>query len=285
MQRSFDGTFSASSRKKKMMLQRGSKGPAVVQLQEKLNELGFNVGDADGDFGPATESALMDFQNSKGLTADGIAGPNTLDALGLDLASDGNGDSGFSIDDVTPQLVLQMFPFTPIGNIQANLPIVLQALKDADLADKDMVLMALGTIRAETGRFEPISEGISKFNTSPGGHPFDLYDDRADLGNRGEPDGAAFKGRGFVQLTGRANYQKFSRELGLGDDLVNNPDLANDPDIAAKLLAAFLKDKEDGIRQALNADDLKTARKLVNGGSHGLQDFTDAFEKGVVLLS
>jgi peptidoglycan L-alanyl-D-glutamate endopeptidase CwlK len=271
--------------KRIMMLQRGSKGPAVVQLQERLNELGFNVGDADGVFGSATESALIDFQNSKGLTSDGVAGPNTLDALGLDLASDGNGDSDFSIDDVTPQLVSQMFPFTPIGNIQANLPIVLQALKDADLADKDMVLMALGTIRAETGRFEPISEGISKFNTSPGGHPFDLYDDRADLGNRGEPDGATFKGRGFVQLTGRANYQKFSQELGLGDDLVNNPDLANDPDIAAKLLAAFLKDKEDKIRQALNADDLKTARKLVNGGSHGLQDFTDAFEKGDTLLS
>jgi peptidoglycan L-alanyl-D-glutamate endopeptidase CwlK len=148
-----------------------------------------------------------------------------------------------------------------------------------------MVLMALGTIRAETGRFEPISEGISKFNTSPGGRPFDLYDNRADLGNRGAPDGAAFKGRGFIQLTGRANYQKFSAKLGLGDDLINNPDLANDPDIAAKLLAAFLKDKEDRIRQALSADDLKTARKLVNGGSHGLQDFTDAFQKGESLFA
>lgn len=268
-----------------MILKRGSRGPAVVKLQEKLNELGFNVGDADGNFGPATESALIDFQNSKGLTADGIAGPDTLDALSLDLTPAGDGHSDFSIDNVTPQLVSQMFPFTPIGNIQTNLPIVLQALKDTDLADKDMVLMALGTIRAETGRFEPISEGISKFNTSPGGHPFDLYDNRSDLGNQGPPDGAAFKGRGFVQLTGRANYQKFSAKLGLGDDLINNPDLANDPDIAAKLLAAFLKDKEDRIRQALAADDLKTARKLVNGGSHGLQDFTDAFEKGEILLA
>ncbi|HJZ68733.1 MAG TPA: peptidoglycan-binding protein [Blastocatellia bacterium] len=268
-----------------MVLQKGSKGPAVVQLQQKLNELGFNVGDADGNFGPATESALIDFQSSKGLTADGIAGPDTLSALGLDLVPAGDGNGEFSVDDVTPQLVSQMFPFTPIGNIQTNLPVVLQALKDADLADKDMVLMALGTIRAETGRFEPISEGISKFNTSPGGHPFDLYDNRTDLGNRGAPDGAAFKGRGFIQLTGRANYQRFSTKLGLGNDLVNNPDLANDPDIAAKLLAAFLKDKEDRIRQALSADDLKTARRLVNGGSHGLSDFTDAFQKGETLFA
>ncbi|HEY3134734.1 MAG TPA: peptidoglycan-binding protein [Blastocatellia bacterium] len=268
-----------------MVLKKGSTGPAVVQLQEKLNELGFNVGDADGNFGPATESALIDFQNSKGLTADGIAGPDTLAALGVDQTPADNGDGDFSLDDVTPQVVSQMFPFTPIGNIQRNLPVVLQALQDVDLADKDMVLMALGTIRAETGRFEPISEGISKFNTSPGGRPFDLYDNRTDLGNRGAPDGAAFKGRGFIQLTGRANYQKFSAKLGLGDDLINNPDLANDPDIAAKLLAAFLKDKEDRIRQALAADDLKTARKLVNGGSHGLQDFTDAFQKGESLFA
>jgi len=62
----------------------------------------------------------------------------------------------------------------------------LKALQDAGLADKDMVLMGLATIRAETAGFEPISEGKSIFNTSPGGHPFNLYDNRKDLGNRGE---------------------------------------------------------------------------------------------------
>jgi len=57
----------------------------------------------------------------------------------------------------------------PRQNVQFQLPLVLMALLDSTLADKSMVLMALGTIRAETGRFLPIDEGISEFNTTPGG--------------------------------------------------------------------------------------------------------------------
>jgi peptidoglycan L-alanyl-D-glutamate endopeptidase CwlK len=177
-----------------------------------------------------------------------------------------------------------MFPQTPIGNINTTLPFVLNALRDADLGDKPMVLMALGTIRVETGSFEPISEGRSRFNTSPNGHPFDLYDDRRDLGNRGAPDGNSFKGRGFVQLTGRANYTTFSAKLGMGTDLIDHPDKANDPTIASQLLALFLKDKEQRIRDALDGNDLAAARKLVNGGSHGLNDFSDAYHIGERVL-
>src|SRR5881398_682937 len=142
---------------------------------------------------------------------------------------------------------------TPLDNIKTNLPPVLQALLVAELADKPMVLMALATIRAETESFEPISEGRSKFNTSPGGHPFDLYDRRKDLGNQGPPDGASFKGRGFIQLTGRANYQKHGAAIGLDNQLIENPDLANDPEIAARLLSNFLKNQERAIKEALLA--------------------------------
>jgi len=144
------------------------------------------------------------------------------------------------------------------------------------------VLMALASIRAETESFEPISEGKSRFNTSPDGHPFDLYDNRRDLGNQGQPDGERYKGRGFIQLTGRDNYKKHGQAIG--QDLVNNPDLANDPAIAAKLLASFLKNKERAIKEALLENDLKQARKLVNGGSHGLDRFTDAYAIGNRLI-
>ncbi len=144
--------------------------------------------------------------------------------------------------------------------------------------------MALATIRAETESFLPISEFQSRFNTSPGGHPFDLYDNRKDLGNQGPPDGASYKGRGFIQLTGRTNYQVHGTAIGLGNQLVQNPDLANDPEIAARLLASFLKNKEGLIKQALLADDLATARRLVNGGSHGLDAFTNAYRIGERLI-
>jgi peptidoglycan L-alanyl-D-glutamate endopeptidase CwlK len=147
-----------------------------------------------------------------------------------------------------------------------------------------MVLMALSTIRAETAGFEPISEGVSHYNTSPGGQPFDLYDHRTDLGNVGPPDGASYKGRGFVQLTGRTNYQIHGEAIGMGTQLVDQPELANDPEIAARLLASFLKREEAAIRTALAGGDLATARKLVNGGSHGLGAFSEAYQTGDGLI-
>jgi peptidoglycan L-alanyl-D-glutamate endopeptidase CwlK len=257
----------------------GSSSSDIKNLQTALKEKGFDPGLIDGEFGQGTEAAVIAFQKSEGLTADGIAGLNTQKALGL--VKPGTPDS-FTIGNVTVGIVSKMFPSTPIGNIKENLPHVLEALQAADLADKPMILMALGTIRAETASFEPISEGKSRFNTSPGGHPFDLYDNRKDLGNRGRPDGDSFKGRGFVQLTGRANYAKFGAEIG--QDLVNNPGLANDPKIASELLAQFLKSKEGLIRKALADHDLAHARKLVNGGSHGLAEFTDAFNIGNALI-
>jgi peptidoglycan L-alanyl-D-glutamate endopeptidase CwlK len=260
------------------LLKLDSNGEDVLALQNALKARGFNPGVPDGDFGPGTEAAVIAFQKSEGLTPDGIVGPQTLDRLGMPAAPlVGRVDVTAK---VTAAQVSRMFPQTPISNIKTNLQFVLQAISNVRLGDKSMVLMALGTIRAETASFEPISEGRSRFNTSPDGHAFDLYDNRRDLGNRGEPDGERFKGRGFVQLTGRANYTTFSDKLGMGTQLVDDPEKANDPKIASQLLALFLKDKEARIRDALDSGDLAAARKLVNGGSHGLDEFSDAYQIG-----
>src|SRR5215475_3338535 len=203
-----------------LVLYEGSAGSEVAKLQAQLQELGFSPGPIDGRYGPATEAAVLAFQKSAGLLADGIAGPRTQGALGL--VTDTSLPS--VIPEVTVSLVCRMFPHTSVENIRTHLPFVCDALVEYDLVDKPMVLMALATIRAETESFVPISEGQSRFNTSPDGHPFDLYDNRKDLGNRGAPDGNSFKGRGFVQLTGRANYTTFSVQLGMGTDLVDHPD-------------------------------------------------------------
>jgi putative chitinase len=250
----------------------GSSGPDVTALQKRLGELGFACGAEDGVFGPGTQAAVASFQRARGLAADGVVGPRTAAALGS------------AIPAVTVEIVSKMFPVTPVANIAANLPPVLSALVAAELARKRMVLMVLATIHAENESFRPVSEGVSRFNTSPGGHPFDLYDKRGDLGNLGPPDGERFRGRGFVQLTGRANYQAHGKAIGLGDRLIANPELANEPGIAAQLLISFIKSKEGRIEKALLEDDLETARKLVNGGLHGLDRFTDAYRKGNVLI-
>jgi peptidoglycan L-alanyl-D-glutamate endopeptidase CwlK len=255
-------------------LKSGSSGPRVAALQKLLMQRGFDPHGMEGQFGPDTEATVRAFQAQAGLAVDGQAGANTLGALEMPAVT----------SNISADLVVPLFPGAPRVNVRLQLPFVLKALFDESLADKSMVLMALGTIRAETGSFEPIEELVSGFNTPPGGPLFALYDDRRELGNQGAPDGATFKGRGFVQLTGRANYTQFSRALGLGDQLVNDPDLANDPTVAAQLLAAFLKAKEGRIRAALAANDLSTARKLVNGGEHGILDFTDAYNRGLTLL-
>lgn len=174
----------------------------------------------------------------------------------------------------------KMFPFTKRENINKHLPDVLAALKKHGLDDRSMTLVALATIRAETESFEPVSEGQSKYNTAPGGHPFGLYDTRSALGNHGWGDGAAYRGRGFIQLTGRGNYATYGERLKLKPSLLDAPEQANHPAVAAEILALFLKDKERRIRDALVKGDLATVRKAVNGGSHGLERFKDAYYLG-----
>ncbi len=188
------------------------------------------------------------------------------------------------IPGITVEVARRMLPYAPRANIDSNLPLVMNALVGPELADKAMILTALATIRAETGSFLPLSEGQSRYNTSPGGHPFDLYDSRADLGNLGVPDGERFKGRGFIQLTGRSNYALHGAAIGLGNQLIDDPDLAKDPAIAARLVASFLKHREEEIRAALTAHDLREARRLVNGGSNGLAAFEAAYNTGLLVV-
>jgi hypothetical protein len=189
----------------------------------------------------------------------------------------GAGPAGRDIlDFCTPDVVARIFPATRKANIVANLPFVLAGMRSRSLTDRPMALMALATIRAETEGFVPISEGRSRFNTR--NTPFDLYEGRTDLGNTRPGDGPRFKGRGYVQLTGRSNYTDIGPQVGA--DLVGNPERANDPTLAGLILAQFLKNKENRIRAAVAVRNLREARRLVNGGSHGLDRFVDAFERG-----
>jgi putative chitinase len=255
----------------------------IKALQAVLHKRGFNPGAIDGVFGLGTQAAVMAFQRSEGLLADGIAGVRTLAALRGAVAP----PLASILGSISTPVVSQMFPHTPLANIKRNLPFVLSALREAQLHDRLMVLAALSTIRAETESFEPVAEGQSRYNTSPDpdAHPFDLYDNRKDLGNKGAPDGSKFRGRGYVQLTGRANYATYGKAIGLKARLLEEPDLASDPEIAGRLLAAFLKDKERRIKEALLDWDFVGARRLVNGGTHGLDRFVDAYKIGARLTA
>ncbi|HEY4143532.1 C1 family peptidase [Pinirhizobacter sp.] len=229
---------------------------------------GFRSLATGSDFDAVTDAAARAWQAGKALVADGVIGPYCQQLLGMTKP-------GAMAVDLTVENVQHLFPATRGSNIRRNLPYVAAALDATGLRDSPMILAALGTIRAESEGFVPISEFPSRFNTLPGQPPFSQYEGRKTLGNNQPGDGARFRGRGFVQLSGRANYTEFGKQLGI--DLAGNPELANAPEVAAVLLATFLASKAAAMRRALTLGNFASARKLVNGGSFGLDKFESVF--------
>ena len=96
----------------------------------------------------------------------------------------------------------------------------------------------------------------------------DRYEGRADLGNTQPGDGRRYKGRGLLQLTGRANYRDFGKRLGV--DLESDPERAADPVLSLRIACEFWKKKK--INAACDADDVVRVTALVNGGDNGLAE-------------
>ncbi|MDU6307819.1 MAG: spore cortex-lytic enzyme [Clostridium sp.] len=72
----------------------GSRGDEVKQIQTKLKNWGYYKGNVDGIFGEQTKQAVISFQKKNKLTADGVAGPQTLKAMGISSSSSSSGGSG-----------------------------------------------------------------------------------------------------------------------------------------------------------------------------------------------
>jgi len=94
------------------------------------------------------------------------------------------------------------------------------------------------------------------------------YEGRADLGNTQPGDGKRYKGRGPIQLTGRANYRAFGREVGI--DFESHPELVSHPSIG--LLAAVRYWNSRNLNAKADADDLLGITRAINGGTNGLED-------------
>lgn len=166
-------------------------------------------------------------------------------------------------------------PYGPIESVRANWPLVEAALDAAGIYSPMTAVAAIATISVETGCFFPIKErGGPAYLT-------DLYDGRKDLGNDEPGDGVKFCGRGFIQITGRWDYQHFGTETG--HDLIGNPGLAMDPAVAAYVLAHFFKER--GIPQFANARNWPMVRRRVNGGMNGWERFSDVVTKLITALN
>lgn len=101
------------------------------------------------------------------------------------------------------------------------------------------------------------------------------YEGREDLGNIHPGDGKRYKGRGLIQLTGRANYKKIGQLLAL--PLEDTPILAAEPAVSLQIACEYWKNRK--INVPADRDDLIKATRLVNGGLNGLEDRSRYLQK------
>ncbi|MCR4304979.1 MAG: hypothetical protein NUV63_12290 [Gallionella sp.] len=96
----------------------------------------------------------------------------------------------------------------------------------------------------------------------------EVYEGRSDLGNVMPGDGKRFKGRGLIQITGRANYASCGAALGI--DLLANPELLESPQNACRSAAWFWM--THGCNELADADNFRKITLRINGGLNGYDD-------------
>lgn len=167
----------------------------------------------------------------------------------------------------------------------------------AGITDKQEIAMLLAQTHLESGGFSKLEENLrykaeSLMKTWPNRFPNlqmaqqlaaagpvaianAIYGGR--MGNDKPGDGWKYRGRGFIQLTGKSNYAAASKALGI--DLVGDPDrVASDSDVAAKTALWYWKSRK-GLEDAAKKGDLGTVTKMINGGTHGLAERGQLFKQ------
>ncbi len=154
-----------------------------------------------------------------------------------------------------------------LANLQQSWPLIQARMISNGFTKDDDFIAALATIRVECPTFLPQTElGNRDYWIK---HYWLNEKVRGWLGNICEEDAVTYRGRGFIQLTGRGAYIEYGTALSL--NLVGCPDLALDIANAASIFAEFWRRKHVNI--AAEAENWVKVRRIVNGGSSGLADF------------
>lgn len=230
------------------VLKQGSKGPDVTALQTTLKELGFDPKGVDGNFGPGTKAAVIAFQQSKGLKTDGKVGPRTMAALqpgtgptagssdlvvdigsGMNLVvDDGSGLNLAGLKGHLPPPVIAQIPETALKfGITTNLRLA-HFLSQCALESVEFTATVENLNYSATRLlqvFPKYFRGVdpAAYAKNPVKIGSRVYANRMGNGDEASGDGYKFRGRGYIQLTGKNNYDSFSKFIG--EDCVANPDL------------------------------------------------------------
>jgi putative chitinase len=319
------------------VLRQGSTGSDVTNLQQKLKDLGFDPNGVEGKFGPGTRDAVIAFQQSKGLQADGIAGPATFSALqsdgsGADASNDAGGGpttdaavtgaaAGDDSTGTTP-VVAPVNDATPnpvaagagsalnLAGLTGKLPAAVIAQIPATAAEFGITTNLrlahfLAQCALESTGFTATVENLNyraarlmqifpkyfrgvdpaAYANNPAKIANRVYANRMGNGDEASGDGFKFRGRGYIQLTGKNNYTSFSTFVG--EDCVANPDLVATKYPLASAAFYFNSNKIWAICDR-GADDATVTRVsiAVNGNPpHGVPERLQNFKVFIRALS
>jgi putative chitinase len=280
-----------------MILKKGSKGEEVKKLQAKLGLA------ADGIFGAGTESKLKEWQKKNGLTVDGIAGTSTLTKLGVvgetiapkqvvkeDVVIPKGGPIDLSrLKGHVPDAVITQIP-TVMEKFQINTPLRLAHF--------------LAQCGHESGNFKAVQENLNysadglkkifpkyfpgtlseSYARNPEKIASKVYGGRMGNGDESTKEGFKFRGRGYIQLTGKSNYTAFAKSIG--EDTVSNPDLVATKYPLASAAWFFSKNGLNSIAdKGADSATVTAVTKRVNGGTIGLVDRIKHFNEYYNLLT
>jgi len=277
-----------------MILKLGSTGEEVTKLQELLGV------DAIGKFGPKTEAAVKGWQSAHGLTPDGIVGDATwakMFAPKQEVAAPVAQPSApttdfklYSLKGHVPQAVIDAIPDTA-AKFGITTPLRLahflaQCGHESGgfrAVQENLNYGAKGLLGIFSKYFKTIAQATA-YERKPEKIANLVYANRMGNGNEASGEGWKYRGRGYIQLTGKENYKAF--DATVPEDITSNPDLVATKYALASAGFFFKKNNLWSICDKGSSPDVVTlVTKRVNGGTIGLADRQKHFKEYYNLLT
>lgn len=172
---------------------------------------------------------------------------------------------------VTDDELRRIMPNCPAARRADYLPFIQQAMQEFLITSYLREAAFLAQLAHESGELRYMEELASGA----------AYEGRRDLGNTQPGDGKRYKGRGPIQLTGRANYKKYGDLLGL--DLINNPTIAATKEVGFRIAGEFWK--LNGLNELADQQKFETITRRINGGLNGQPDRLKYYNRAKQVLN
>jgi putative chitinase len=282
-----------------MLLKKGDNNEQIKLLQQKLGI------EPIGNFGPKTEEAVKAFQAKHGLTADGIVGDGTWAKImneGTEVpaptpqpiaSTPAPQVAGLKLDKLkghVPQVVIDSIPEVA-SKFGINTPLrVAHFLAQCGhesggfrVTQENLNYSAKG-LNGIFRKYFPTEAAAAAYARNPQKIANKVYANRMANGSEASGDGYKFRGRGYIQLTGRDNYTQFGKAIGV--DIPSNPDLVSSKYALASAAWFWSKNGLNKLADNGATDTVVTSiTKRVNGGTIGLPDRIKHFKEYYHLLA